>query len=74
MYHSEWGTHALGTHGDMGNMGNSCTSVFPITHAWELQEQNTTKKQKKKGASMERSKAGTNKRSPDAYHILTKIQ
>ena len=50
-------------------MGNSCTSVFPNTRAWEQQERNKTKKTdedgKKRGVSMERSKAGTNKRSPD---------
>ena len=50
-------------------MGNSCTSVFPNTSAWEQQERNKTKETdedgKKRGSSMERSKAGTNKRSPD---------
>ena len=44
-------------------MGNSCTSVFPNTRAWEQQEWNKTKKQeeedKKQGASMERHKEGT---------------
>ena len=58
-------------------MGNSCTSVFPNTHACEQQERNKTKRQtdgKKRGVSMERSKAGTNKKSPDGHHIFTKMQ
>ena len=52
-------------------MGNSRTSVFPITHAWEQQERNQTetdedgKKRSVSNLSMERSKAGTNKRSAD---------
>ena len=51
------------------DMGNSCTSVFPNTHAWEQQERNKTKETdedgKKRGVSMERSKAGTNKEVPN---------
>ena len=46
------------------------------THAWEKQERNKTETDedgKKRGVSMERSKAGT-KKVPTAYHILTKIQ
>ena len=49
-------------------MGNSCTSVFPNTRAWEQQERNKIKKQAKevrREESMEKSKAGAKKRSPD---------
>ena len=49
-------------------MGNSCTSVFPNTCAWEQQERSKTMRQtktQKRGVSMEKSTAGTNKRSPD---------
>ena len=49
-------------------MGDSCTSVFP-THAHgdsknEIDKE-TDEDGNKRGVSMERSKAGTNKRSPD---------
>ena len=54
-------------------MGNSCTSVFPNTLAWEQQEfeiRQRNKRRKKGGpqrgvsmVSMERSKIGTKKRS-----------
>ena len=49
-------------------MGNSCTSVFPNTRAWEQQEQDKIKKQTgkvriKRGVSIEMSKAGTKKKS-----------
>ena len=64
-------------------MGNACTSVFPNTQAWEQQERNKTKRQtemvRREGVSMERSKAGTKKRSPDGLShpnrntILTNI-
>ena len=40
-------------------MCNSCTNVFPNTRAWEQQELNKPKKQKKRGMSMERSIAST---------------
>ena len=55
-------------------MWNSCTRVFPNTRALEQQEWNnkeTDEESKKRGVSMERSKAGTKeKRSPDGlnYH------
>ena len=49
-------------------MGNSCTSVFPNTLAWEQQERNkikeTAEEGRKRGVNIERSKAGTKKRSP----------
>ena len=51
-------------------MGNSCISVFPNTLAWEQQERNkikeTDEEEKKRGVSIERSKAGTKEKiSPD---------
>ena len=47
-------------------MGNSRTSVFPNTCAWEQQGRNKTDKDtQKRGMSMEKITAGTNKRSPD---------
>ena len=48
-------------------MGNPCKSVFLNTHEWEQQERNKTETDEdgNRGVSMERSKAGTNKRSPD---------
>ena len=46
-------------------MGNSCTSVFPNTRAWEQLERNkikeTEEELKKRGVSIE-SKAGTKKK------------
>ena len=51
--------------------GNSCTSVLPITRAWEQQELKLIKDRKyeegkKRGVSVERSKASTKeKRSLD---------
>ena len=54
-YHSVW----------LEETGNSCTSVFPNTHAWEQQECKTDEDTQKRGMSMEKSTAGTNKRSPD---------
>ena len=58
-YHSVW----------IQETGNSCTSVFPNPCAWEQQERNNTMKQTKthrrEALSMEKSTAGTNKRSPD---------
>ena len=49
-------------------MGNSCTSVFPNTRAWEQQDRNKTMKQRKKE---EENKCGKKyrrqeKRSPGA--------
>ena len=46
-------------------MGNLCKSVFPNTDAWELPETKIKKQMKKRGVSMERSKAGMKKRSPN---------
>ena len=43
-------------------MGNSCTSVFSNTCAWEQQEgYKREKEDKKRGVSTDRSKAGTKK-------------
>ena len=54
---------------DYRTWGNSCTSVFPNNRAWEQQQKRNKKETdedgKKRGVSMERSKAGTNKRSPN---------
>ena len=48
-------------------MGNSCTSVFSNTRAWEQRERNKKKKEdgKKRGVSIERNKAGKKTKSPD---------
>ena len=49
----------------IGN-GDSCRNGFPNTRAWEQQEWNKIKKQtNKRDVSVERSEAGTKKRSPD---------
>ena len=53
-------------------MWNSCTSVFQNTCAWEQQEGNKSKKQKKirRDMSMEKSKADMKeKRSPDSLAL-----
>ena len=52
-----------------GELMHEC---FPNTHAWEQQERNETKRDedgKKRGVSMERSKAGTNKRSHEGLSL-----
>ena len=58
--------------------GNSCTSVFPNTHAWEQQEWNKTMRQRKthRREAWVRKKAqrARIKEVPTAYHILIKIQ
>ena len=55
-------------------MGNPCTIVFPNTREWEQQEWNKTKRQTKKvrreaWVYIERSKAGTQERSPDGLSL-----
>ena len=61
MHHSVW----------LKEMGNSCTSVFPNTRAWEQQEWNKIEKQTKtvRRVSLERSKAGRKKTSPDGLSL-----
>ena len=67
-YHSVW----------LQDMGNSCTSVFPNTRAWEEQERNKTKKQTKMVRRetwvWKEAKRARIKEVLTAYHILTKIQ
>ena len=54
-------------------MWNSCTSVLLNTGAWEQQEYEIGKemeeKSKKKGASIERSKAGTKEKKVPTTHL-----
>ena len=53
-------------------MGNSCTSVFPNTGAWEQQDLNKTMGQTKtirrEALSMEKSKAARKKEVSTPYH------
>ena len=53
-------------------MGNSCTRVFPNTRTWEQQEGNETDEEgKKRGVSMEKSKALAKERIPDSVWVIT---
>ena len=60
-YHPAW----------LQEMSDSCTSVLPNTRAWDQQELNKTNETdeegKKRGVSMERSKAGMKKK----YYCLS---
>ena len=57
-----------------GELMHECFSEI-LTHGNNKKEIRQTDEEGKKGdVSMERSKAGTKKKIPTAYHILIKIQ